>query len=224
MRAILITLAVCFAAPAIAGQTTIPNYETTRKDFFYTKLYSKGGFTLYCGQWFGVRVHSGQVKEKSPGLNIEHVYPASWMLPKFNCTSRTQCRQDSPAFNFAEADMHNLYPAISFVNSNRSNEKFADVPGETLAYEDCDFESSGSPQVTEPRPQARGNVARAIFYMHHTYGFPVPTEMQALLKQWHAADPVSEREKWRNMKIHELQGTTNSFIDDPALADTLFTN
>ena len=50
------------------------------------------------------------------------------------CTgmSREQCRATSTSFNFMEADLHNLYPAISFVNQARSNFLFDDIPGSPL--------------------------------------------------------------------------------------------
>ncbi len=218
----IVFLLVLLTGPAVAGQTSIPDYETARDKFFYKKLYPKGGFTLYCGVWFAVEVRSGVVT-KSLGLNVEHVYPASWMKETAGCPGQTrdQCRATSQAFNFMEADLHNLYPAISFVNQARSNFRFADIPGEEHMYEDCDFERDKSTKVAEPRPAARGNIARAIFHMHKEYGLPVHPSMRALLLGWHEADPVSPVEKRRNDKIEELQGTRNPFIDNPGLADTL---
>ncbi len=86
-------------------------------------------------------------------------------------------------------------------------------------FDSCDFERVND--LVEPRPQARGNVARAYFYMHKTYELPVPDAMKPLLLQWHKDDPVSEAERRRNKKIDELQGTRNAFVDNPTLADTL---
>jgi deoxyribonuclease-1 len=218
--AVLAVLSI--TAAARAQQTTIPDYETARDGFFYRHLYNKGGFTLYCGAWFPVEIRNGQV-HKSLGLNVEHVYPASWMKETAGCPGQTrqQCRDSSQAFNFMEADLHNLYPAISFVNQARSNFPFAVIPGEDHSYEGCDFEHDGDADLAEPRPAARGNIARAVFYMHRAYGLPVTPELGALLLQWHLDDPVSKRERWRNDKIEGLQGTRNPFIDDPNLAGTL---
>ena len=86
-------------------------------------------------------------------------------------------------------------------------------------FDSCDFERASS--LVEPRREARGNIARAIFYMHKEYELPVPEAMKPLLLQWHKDDPVSEAERRRNKKIEELQGIRNAFIDDPTLADTL---
>ena len=41
---------------ANAGQTKIKSYKESRKNYFYTNLYQKGGFTLYCGKWFPVEI------------------------------------------------------------------------------------------------------------------------------------------------------------------------
>ncbi len=208
-------------AAALAGQTTIPNYKKARDDFFWPKLYSTGGFTLYCGAWFANHPSLDGKFPARAGLNVEHVYPASWMLKTAGCPTetRTQCRAISEDFNLMEADLHNLYPAISFINGARSNHPFAEIDGEDHMFDSCDFERASA--LVEPRPEARGNIARAIFHMHKEYGLPVPDAMKPLLLQWHKDDPVSEAERRRNKKIDEIQETRNAFIDDPALADTL---
>ena len=206
-------------AAALAGQTTIPNYKKARNDFFWPKLYSTGGFTLYCGAWFANHPSLDGKFPARPGLNVEHVYPAASMAKHLGCGTRAQCQATSEAFNFMEADLHNLYPAVSFINNARSNHPFAEIEGEDHMFDSCDFERAD--KTVEPRPQARGNVARAYFYMHKTYGLPVPDAMKPLLLQWHKDDLVSEGERRRNKKIDQIQGTRNAFIDDPALADTL---
>ena len=143
------------------------------------------------------------------------------MLETAGCLTenRTECQAISPTFNFMEADLHNLYPAISFINGARSNHPFAEIPGEDHMFDSCDFERAD--KLVEPGPEARGNIARAIFHMHREYGLPVPDAMKPLLLEWHRNDPVSEAERRRNGKIEEIQNTRNSFIDDSDLADTL---
>lgn len=209
------------ATASLAGQTQIHDFDTARDRFFWPKLYKNGGFTLYCGQWFANNPRLDGKFAARPGLKVEQVYPASWMLETAGCANRTRsmCRHLSQDFNLMEADLHNLYPAISFINQARSNYEFADIPGEDHMYDSCDFEVFC--RTAEPRPEARGNVARAIFYMHHEYGLPVPDAMKSLLLEWNADDPVSEAERRRNAKIEELQGTRNPFIDNPGLAATL---
>ncbi len=202
-------LSLLLVSPALADQTQIPKYRKAR-ELHWEKLYPFGGFTFYCGDEF----------EDRSGLNIEHIYAASWMAAFLGCGTREQCQATSERFNRMEADMHNLYPARADANRARSNYLFAIIEGEP-GPEECDFERDTIRRVAEPRPRARGNIARAIFYMHKEYGLPIDTRMVDLLKAWNRADPVSCHEMRRNNTIEELQGTRNRFIDHPKRVENL---
>ncbi len=202
-------LSLLLVSPALADQTQIPKYRKAR-ELHWEKLYPDGGFTFYCGDPF----------EDKTGLNVEHIYAASWMAAFFGCRTREQCQATSERFNRMEADMHNLYPARADVNRARSNFLFGIIAGEP-GPEECDFEHNTSNRIAEPRPRARGNIARAIFYMHKEYGLPIDTRMVNLLKAWNRADPVSCHEMRRNNTIEELQGTRNRFIDHPKQVEDL---
>ncbi len=193
-----------------ADQTQIPDYRTAR-GLHWTELYPNGGWTLYCGEHF----------EDRSGLSVEHIYPASWMAADLGCGSRKQCRHSSERFNHMEADMHNLYPSLVSINQARSNYQFAMIEGEAREFGECDFERDNSARIAEPRPIARGNVARAIFYMRAEYGLPIPDDMVELLKQWNREDPPSCHEMRRNNKIEELQDTRNPYIDHPHKVEEL---
>ena len=196
-----------------SDQTAISNYDKSRS-IFWDKLYKGGGFTLYCGQKF----------RNSKGLNIEHVYPASWMGEHLGCGSRKNCRKVSDRFNLMEADLHNLYPSIDKVNKLRSNFYFGIIEGEVPLVlnnknrkgkpKTCDFEYDRKAKLAEPWPPARGNIARSIFYMNREYGLPISGKMVKFLKEWNLSDPPSPEEKRRNNLIEELQGTRNIFIDN----------
>ena len=73
----------------------------------------------------------------------------------------------------------------------------------------------------EPRPAARGNIARAMFYMQETYDLKIFRRQAELLKRWHGEDPPDRDEKRRNQAIAEIQGNRNRFIDDPKAVDRL---
>lgn len=138
------------------------------------------------------------------------------MMASFlNCGTRAQCRETSERFNRMEADLHNLYPARLDINRARSNFLFVMIEGEPREFGECDFERDTGLRIAEPRPIARGNVARAIFYMHAEYGLPVDVRMVDMLKEWNRADPPSCHEMRRNNLIEEVQGTRNRFIDHP---------
>ncbi len=197
-------LSMLLVSPALADQTQIRNYNKARR-LHWQQLYPHGGWTFYCGEPF----------EDKTGLNVEHIYAASWMVTLLGCGTREQCQETSERFNHMEADMHNLYPARADINRARSNFLFAMIEGEDRWFGECDFERDTTSKVAEPRPISRGNVARAIFYMHAEYGLPIDTRMVDLLKAWNRTDPVSCHEMRRNNTIEELQGTRNPFIDHP---------
>ncbi len=109
------------------------------------------------------------------------------------CKSRRQCRLDKKSrFTRMEADMHNLYPVWQEADVARRNTVFGMIDGEDWRYENCDFERFLG--ITEPRPIARGNIARSIFYMHTQYGLPVDKKMLDELKRWNRQDTPSNQE------------------------------
>ena len=81
-----------------------------------------------------------RLARQEEGIEVEHVYPASWMKVTAGCVaseSREACRIERQALNHMEADLHNLSPSISFINQARSNYKFVyrfvDTPARTTA-------------------------------------------------------------------------------------------
>lgn len=197
-----------------AGQTTIPDYDTARSDYFW-KLYSTGGEGVYCGQ--PVEAHR---------RSIEHTYPASWMVDFYQenghpeCVSRNNC--PVPEYGFAEADLHNMWPAIANVNSSRGNHPFGELDDADNHHHsgfaerfDCeDFErSGGASPLVEPRDASKGELARSLLYMAAEYGFPLKG-MKPMLERWNEEDPADFNEMWRNEAIFRLQGTRNRFITE----------
>jgi len=151
-------------------------------------------------------------------MNIEHVFPMSWVTHSLRCGDRNQCRDQSPQFNRIEADLHNLYPALIHVNKARSSFPFGLIAGEKRRFRGCDFEVNEFKRIAEPRPAVRGNIARAVFYMSYTYGLPLFRKQKNLLLKWHQQDPPDRAEKRRNVAIEKLEGARNPFIDHPRAA------
>ena len=208
---IALIIALSLAPPLLADQTQISNYNAARP-IFWNQLYSGGGFTLYCAQPFSRKL----------GLEIEHVYPAGWMVQHLGCSSRRACQQNVPRFNRMEADLHNLFPSRSGTNRARSNRSFGEVANEPREFgTTCDFEVDTVNDIAEPPLDARGDVARAIFYMHQEYGLPIQAGLLSILKVWNQEDPPGAEERRRNDAIERLQDTRNPFIDQPGLGNTL---
>ena len=217
MKALLIgLLLVLWAVVAQAGgQTAIANYATAQRTFFWAQLYPNGGRELYCN----VRFVAGQ------RLTVEHVYAADWIATHHGCRNRNECL--IPAYGFAEADLHNLWPAIGAINSSRGDKRFGEIPGgkptlpPSVADLKCSYKrTKGADAVVEPRRAVRGDVARSLFYMHVEYGLDLKG-MTPMLKRWHVADPPNRNERSRNSRIEKLQGVRNRFIDRPELVADL---
>ena len=202
---IILSTLLIYSNISLADQTVIPNYNKAR-DVFWNKLYPKGNWTIYCGVRFNNR------KETVDGrkLSIEHVYPQSWVSKAMGCNSVSSCRKTNKKFNYAVADLHNMYPALRNVNSSRGNSLLSIIEGESWKYKDCDFERIKG--MTEPREIARGNLARSILYMSSEYNLPIPEEMISIVSEWDKNDPVSTHELRRNNIIYKLQSTKNKHI------------
>lgn len=215
-RPVALLLALFFlplAAPAQADGQQFFNTYFDALPVFWQRIYPDGGRTLYCDEKFGA--YHGR------GINIEHVFPMAWAMREEGCRSRKLCRENSPRFNRIEADMHNLYPARADINRVRSSFPFGEIAGEQREFGRCDFEFHSRQRVVEPRPASRGNIARALFYMHETYGLTLYRRQAALMKKWNREDPPDAEERRRNALIAKHQGTRNRFIDNPQAAETL---
>ncbi len=183
----------------------IENYYEAR-GIFWDELYPNGGTTLYCGETFS--------DHNRDHINIEHVFPMSWVAWSLNCGERKQCRKNSAEFNRIEADLHNLFPSRENINEARRSHPFGNVKGEKRKYGACDFEIDYQKKIVEPRKEIRGDIARAMFYMANRYDLEIREKQYQTLQQWDKQDPVTVEEKARNKKIKSLQGNSNPYIDN----------
>lgn len=139
------------------------------------------------------------------GMNAEHTWP-----------------QSKGAEGVAKSDLHHLFPADVKANSTRGSWPFGEVAAPT-------WQGGGSALGTDkqgnivfmPRPQQRGNTARAIFYFYMVYGLNGGIDTgnfrieESVLKRWHKEDPVDALEAARNDKVMVAQGNRNPFVDHP---------
>ena len=200
----------------VFGDGPVPDYDRIASGLFWNQLYPFGSWTLYCGY----RFENDRKIDGSRPVTIEHIYPTSEIIKQLNCDNRMQCRDSgNKLFARMEADMHNMYPVWSALVTYRNGLRFGEIAGEHWRFEDCDIEWQGG--ILEPRPLARGNIARAMLYMHEHYGLKLEPEMLKLMVQWQSEDPPSNQETERNKQIEIIQGNRNPFIDDPGRADRL---
>ncbi len=171
---------------------------------FWRTLYPDGGEGLYCGASFRPRARD---------YNIEHVYPMAWVTRALRCGDRQRCRRESALFNQIESDMHNMYPARRDLNKARGAYPFREIRGERWVERGCDMEIDYRARVVEPRPQVRGDIARAMLYMADRYDLTIYQRQRRLLERWHQDDRPDDQERRRNRLIARTQGNANPWIE-----------
>ncbi len=215
----VIRIVVLFmAAHAAMAQEAMGKFDFDEivTNTFWQQLYPTGGWTLLCGQEFDAarRLPDGRA------VAVDHIYPLARMVRESGCRDRAQCRARlGEKFARMESDLHNIYPEAQELIAYRSGREFGIVDGEEWRFDDCDVEWRDG--LLEPRPLARGNIARAILYMRATYRSTISDAMLEMLKAWNREDPPSKQEQERNAAIEKLQGRRNQFIDNPAAVERL---
>jgi len=135
------------------------------------------------------------------------------------------------------SDLFELRPCDVSANSQRSNKYFQEIVGGTVPTHAPLCRSTSVAWM--PRPEEKGDIARAMFYMAVRYeggdGTPdlklsdTPNAAAYTfgrltdLLAWHRADPVDESERKRNHLIYtSYQFNRNPFVDDPDFAELVF--
>jgi deoxyribonuclease-1 len=213
LRKFALLLGSLWSVSVVAEPEANWDFDTVVTRIFWEELHKDGGWTLDCGYRFDAvrRSESGGV------AGVEHIYPIDGMLKALRCDSRLQCRdRRGRRYQRMEADLHNLYAAWMPLLLYRNGARYGLIDGEDWRLDDCDIEWARG--ILEPRPLARGNIARAMLYMHDTYRLPLDMAARRLFRQWNEEDPPSEQERMRNDLIERLQGRRNPYIDQSAAA------
>ncbi|MCK5399754.1 endonuclease, partial [bacterium] len=158
--------------------------------------------------------------------NREHSFPSSWFAGASPMAS----------------DLFQLYPTDGYVNGMRANYAYGETvsPSWTSANGskrgNCTYPGYTG-VIFEPRDDYKGDFARAVFYMVTRYenlvagwepndvngdavldgtAYPaLETWAVNMLIEWHANDPVSQKELDRNDAVYSIQSNRNPFIDNP---------
>ena len=188
-------------------------------------------------QFTKVTDQCGQYQAEGGCYNREHSFPKSWFGGKVEPMN---------------SDGHHLFATDGYVNSKRSNWPFGEVG--TATYTSSNGSKAGSAvsslgytgTVFEPIDEFKGDFARAYFYMATRYENEIASWegnstssdavldgtnttvfepwLLAMLKRWHTADPVSQKELDRNQAVQDFQGNRNPFIDHPELVTSIWGN
>ncbi len=191
-----------------AGHISL-NY-TKARDYLFSSVDNVDGFVSCV--YTDTKVATTGIPDQTL-MNTEHTWP-----------------QSLGGDNQAKGDLHHLFGVTPMANTQRSNLYYGIVTAPT-------WQEGGSKRgknaagdaVFEPRAPHRGNAARALFYIAIMYRnnnstggrIEIPDEVEALLRQWNADDPVDDNERKRNQVITNIQNNRNPFVDYPQLVDRI---
>lgn len=118
----------------------------------------------------------------------------------------------------ARSDLHHIYAVLPEARMARVNLRYGKVLVAVWARGGSrSGPSSRVKPVFEVRDEARGDMARAMFYVATMYDVDIPADEEKVLRDWHLDDPVSREELARNAKVAKRQKSRNPFIDHPGL-------
>ena len=182
--------------------------------------------------------------QQCAGYSFEHAFCQSWFSPsQSNGTCEHNYNYPFPTCS----DLHHLFPTDHYINSTYHNnypygEVWAAVRisqnGTKMGYpniENCADEIKNS-IVFEPANEFKGDIARALLYISVRYmnedgNFATNSIVNKsqfkpwaleMLKKWHKADPVSQKEIDRNNTIFAIQHNRNPFIDHPEFVEMIW--
>jgi hypothetical protein len=121
----------------------------------------------------------------------------------------------------ARSDLHHLYPVSSVINSTRANHPYCNVDEVIREDGGSKYGNTDGVRCFEPRDEHKGNAARSMFYFASVYQQAIDPAQEATLREWAELDPVDAAERERNSAIEVIQGSRNSFVDDPALINRI---
>lgn len=154
--------------------------------------------------------------ERAHRIEWEHIVTAHNMGHFRECWrngGRKNCSASDDEFKYQEGDMHNLYPAIGEVNADRNNFMYSQWSNKPeLMYGTCETVVDFKMKKAQPRPEARGIIARVSFYMEDTYGIKLSKQDRQLFTAWDKMYPVTKEECLRDERIAKIQGNHNKFV------------
>lgn len=179
--------------------------------------------------------HSDKNARNAKRIEAEHIMPAWEFGHKRNCWlrgHRKNCEHTDTEFQQMHADLHNLYPAIGEVNSDRNNYSFTDKLSDDNYYRDftsnrkvknysrhkingyghCEMVIDRTREEAMPPVRARGIIARAYLYMSSRYNISMSKEKQQLFQKWNKMYAPDKNECLRNSMIRKIQGHDNPFV------------
>jgi deoxyribonuclease-1 len=121
-------------------------------------------------------------------------------------------RKEEKLFNRMESDLYNLVPENGAINALKGNASLADIEIFAPQFGKCNLKILNN-RFTPPT-SLKGDVARIFLYMDSSYPRRkiISDREKKLILYWNKVDPVSKEECERALKIQEIQGNANPFV------------
>ncbi|PCO04127.1 YHYH domain-containing protein [Microbulbifer flavimaris] len=170
-------------------------------------------------EWASCGYRPRKNANRASRIEWEHVVPAWVIGHQRQCWQRggrRDCTRSDSLFAMAEADLHNLVPAIGELNGDRSNYRFTEFGSgggyPSGQYGAVEFRVDFKQRAVEPPRHRRGDIARTYFYMAETYDLAISRAQLKLFEVWDRADPVDPTECERDRRIAAVQGNHNPYV------------
>jgi deoxyribonuclease-1 len=153
--------------------------------------------------------------QRAARIEWEHIVPAWVIGHQRQCWQqggRSHCNRNDAVFRRAEADLHNLVPAIGELNGDRSNFGFGWLPQAPSQYGACPMVVDFKARLAMPRQAVRGAVARTYLYMSQRYDLRLSRQNRQLYTAWDKSYPAQAWERQRNQRIGCVMGWGNPFV------------
>lgn len=192
----------------------LTDYAQARRYLFGDLYLTKDNtiYDVYCHHTFTSKDGVGPNKIPNPEIaNCEHTWPQSKFTNEF-------------PKEIQKNDLHHLFPVYSKGNSARSNYPFGTTINNKMEISNCESSRKGTLHETnslgwEPPAEHKGNVARAMFYFSLRYHLKIDDKQEDTFREWSKLDPVDQEERSINLRIKDIQGNSNIFIEHPEYID-----
>jgi len=221
--------------------SSMVSLEVAKKEIKQIYLDSGQTKTLHCGCFFDkqkqvypnscdITPSKHPTTDKKIILKWVHAMPLNSFAGSMHCWNELICTKSnglmfkgenccgtiSPKFKSMESDMHNLIPSFDWP-IGRDN--YSSNPVSFGGVEEYKMCSKEAVIPNGPTGKARGNLARAYFYMSFLYRIQIQHNLEENLRTWHFEDPPDKMEEIRNSLIEQVQGNRNPFIDHPEIVE-----
>ncbi|MEM7676895.1 MAG: endonuclease, partial [Myxococcota bacterium] len=216
-------------------------YSTSERDRYFENdgslidVYSEAPSTLDPYRYVSTSQQCGNYRSEGDCYNREHAFPRSWF---------------GGAREPMNSDIHHVLASDGYVNGRRSSFPYGEVSSASYTSRNgsrlgvASFNLGYSGTVFEPIDEFKGDIARIYFYMATRYENVIAAWSSnssfsdavldgsrdsvfepwflALLKRWHAEDPVSQKELDRNQAAYDYQNNRNPYVDHPELVSLIW--